>query len=128
MEEKGGDPTKIRFSTRKVSSVCAYISEDHPSFDFEHLQVSSMKEYKKNATVSLKCPTSTRISAVKFASFGDPVGSCGSYAVGECHDPNSVSVVQKVKLVCSQSYENGVTPVNHRLNDSVLAAGLLEQE
>lgn len=98
IEEKGGNPTKIRFSTRKVSSVCAHISEDHPSFDFEHLQVSSMKEYKKKATVSLKCPTNTRISSVKFASFGDPVGRCGSYAVGECHDPSSVSVVQKVCL------------------------------
>lgn len=98
IEEKGGDPTKIRFSTRKVSSVCAHISEDHPSFDFEHLQMRSIEEYKKKATVSLKCPTSTRISSVKFASFGDPVGSCGSYAVGECHDPNSVSVVQKVCL------------------------------
>ncbi|KAL1541896.1 Beta-galactosidase 10 [Salvia divinorum] len=97
-EEKGGDPSKIRFSTRKVSSLCAHIAEDHPSFDMEHLQISSMEEYKKKATVSLKCPASTKISAVKFASFGDPVGSCGTYAVGGCHDPNSVSVVQKVCL------------------------------
>lgn len=96
-EEKGGDPSKIRFSTRQVSSVCAHIAEDHPSFDFEHLRIRSMDEYKKKASVSLKCPTSAKISSVKFASFGDPVGACGTYAVGECHDPNSVSVVQKVK-------------------------------
>ena len=98
-EEKGGDPSKIRFSTRKVSSLCSHIAEDHPSFDMEHLQISSMEEYKKKATVSLKCPTSTKISVVKFASFGDPVGSCGTYAVGGCHDPNSESVVQRVKSV-----------------------------
>ncbi|XP_047978303.1 beta-galactosidase 10 [Salvia hispanica] len=97
-EEKGGDPSKIRFSTRKVSSLCSHIAEDHPSFDMEHLQISSMEEYKKKATVSLKCPTSTKISVVKFASFGDPVGSCGTYAVGGCHDPNSESVVQRVCL------------------------------
>ncbi|XP_057787718.1 beta-galactosidase 10 [Salvia miltiorrhiza] len=97
-EEKGGDPSKIRFSTRKVSSLCAHIAEDHPSFDVEHLQIRSIEEYKKKASVSLKCPTSKRISAVKFASFGDPVGRCGTYAVGGCHDPNSVSVVQKVCL------------------------------
>lgn len=96
-EEKGGDPSKIRFSTRKVSSLCAHIAEDHPSFDLEHLQIRSMEKYKKKASVSLKCPTSTKISAVKFASFGDPVGRCGTYAVGGCHDPNSVSIVQKVK-------------------------------
>ncbi|KAL6524620.1 Beta-galactosidase 10 [Orobanche hederae] len=32
-EEEGGDPTKIRFSKRKVSSVCTHVSEDHPSFN-----------------------------------------------------------------------------------------------
>ncbi|KVH91256.1 D-galactoside/L-rhamnose binding SUEL lectin domain-containing protein [Cynara cardunculus var. scolymus] len=31
-EEKGGDPTQIRFSRRKLSGLCAHISEDHPSF------------------------------------------------------------------------------------------------
>ncbi|PIN09370.1 Beta-galactosidase [Handroanthus impetiginosus] len=97
-EEKGGDPTKILLSTRKVSSVCAHISEDHPSFDFEHLQESAVGDYRKKASISLKCPAGTRISGVKFASFGDPAGTCGSYAVGECHDPNSVSMVEKVCL------------------------------
>lgn len=106
-EEKGGDPSKIRFSARKVSNVCAHISEDHPSFDLEHLQMNSLEGYKKKATVNLKCPSSTKISVVKFASFGDPVGSCGSYAVGRCHDPNSVSVVQKVHRIY-QPYENFV--------------------
>ncbi|KAK4428205.1 Phytochrome-associated serine/threonine-protein phosphatase [Sesamum alatum] len=97
-EEKGGDPTKIHFSKRKVSSVCAHISEDHPSFDLEDLQKSENGNYKNKATVRLNCPMSTKISGVKFASFGDPVGTCGSYTVGECHDPNSVSLVEKVCL------------------------------
>ncbi|KAI3454272.1 hypothetical protein Pfo_010935 [Paulownia fortunei] len=97
-EEKGGDPTKIQFSTRKVSSVCAHISEDHPSFDFEYLQKSAIGDHKNKATVRLKCPMSSQISAVKFASFGNPAGTCGSYALGECHDPNSVSMVEKVCL------------------------------
>ncbi|KAL3835327.1 hypothetical protein ACJIZ3_010063 [Penstemon smallii] len=97
-EEKGGDPTQIRFSARKVSNVCSHISEDHPSFYSESLQKSSTGEYSNKATVSLKCPTNKQISAVKFASFGDPVGTCGSYARGQCHDPNSVLVVGKVCL------------------------------
>lgn len=95
-EEKGGDPTKIKFSTRKVSSVCAHISEDHPSLDFEYLQKSETGDHKNKATVRLKCPKATQISAVKFASYGDPVGTCGAYALGDCHDANSVSTVEKV--------------------------------
>ncbi|KAL8464878.1 hypothetical protein ACS0TY_034382 [Phlomoides rotata] len=91
-EEKGGDPNKIQFSARKVSSICAHVSEDHPSLDYEK------SDQKKKASVRLKCPMNTKISAVKFASFGDPVGSCGSYAVGECHDPSSISRVEKVCL------------------------------
>ncbi|KAL7098178.1 hypothetical protein ACP275_09G001000 [Erythranthe tilingii] len=102
-EEKGGDPTQIRFSKRKVSSVCAHISQDHPLSEdmIESLQKGETGyPYKKKASVSLnlKCPVSTQISDVRFASFGDPVGNCGAYAVGECHDPNSVSMVQKACL------------------------------
>ncbi|KAK4488971.1 hypothetical protein RD792_004762 [Penstemon davidsonii] len=97
-EEKGGDPTQISFSARKVSNVCSHISEDHPSFYSQSLQTSSTGKNSNKATVSLKCPTNTQISAVKFASFGDPVGTCGSYVQGQCHDPNSVSMVEKVCL------------------------------
>ncbi|KAL2243811.1 UNVERIFIED_CONTAM: Beta-galactosidase 3 [Sesamum indicum] len=97
-EEKGGNPTKIHFSKRKVSSVCVHISEDHPSFDLENLQKSTNGDNKNKAIVRLKCPMSTQISGVKFASFGDPEGTCGSYKVGKCHDPNSVSMVEKVCL------------------------------
>ncbi|KAK6123636.1 hypothetical protein DH2020_042617 [Rehmannia glutinosa] len=97
-EEKGGDPNEIRFSTRKVSSVCVHVSENHPSFDFAYSQKSAIGDYKNKATVKLKCPMSSQISAVKFASFGDPVGSCGSYALGKCHDRNSISMVEQVCL------------------------------
>ncbi|XP_022843486.1 beta-galactosidase 10 [Olea europaea var. sylvestris] len=97
-EEIGGDPTSIQFSRRKISSVCSHISEDHPSFDFEHFQKDGAGDYNNKATVSLKCQKNTQISAVKFASFGNPVGTCGSYAQGECHDPSSISIVKKVCL------------------------------
>lgn len=97
-EEKGGDPTKITFSTRKISSVCAHISEDHPAFDFEYSQKRSTEDFINKTTARLKCDPSTRISHVKFASFGDPAGTCGSFVQGECHDPNSVSTVINVCL------------------------------
>lgn len=95
-EEKGGDPTKIKFATRKISSVCAHISEDHPSFDLE--SYDGNKNVKNKATVKLSCPMNTSISTVKFASFGTPKGSCGNFAIGDCHDPNSASLVEKVRM------------------------------
>lgn len=107
-EEIGGDPTSIQFSRRKISSVCSHISEDHPSFDFEHFQKDGAGDYNNKATVRLKCQKNTQISAVKFASFGNPVGTCGSYAQGECHDPSSISIVKKVKQI---SEINDVKPV-----------------
>lgn len=97
-EETGGDPSQIRFSRRKVSGACGHLSEDHPSFDVEYLQGSEIKNDENRATLRLKCPTNTHISAVKFASFGNPTGTCGSYMQGDCHDPNSAALVEKVNI------------------------------
>ncbi|XP_059304171.1 beta-galactosidase 10 isoform X1 [Lycium ferocissimum] len=97
-EETGGDPSQVIFSLRKVSGTCGHLSEDHPSFDVEYLQGSKIENDKNRATLRLKCPTNTRISAVKFASFGNPTGTCGSFMQGDCHDPNSASLVEKVCL------------------------------
>ena len=87
-EEKGGDPTQITFSRRK-SALCAHVSEDHPSFVTSDLQNSK-------TSLELKCPMNTSISAFKLASFGTPTGTCQSYGVGDCHDPNSTSIVEMV--------------------------------
>ncbi|KAL5555224.1 hypothetical protein UlMin_037460 [Ulmus minor] len=95
-EEKGGDPTQIRFSIRKTTSLCAHVAEDYPSVSLEAWQ-----EHGNSGNVAaahLKCPKKTLISAVKFASFGNPTGQCGSYTKGDCHDPNSISVIEKVCL------------------------------
>lgn len=88
-EEKGGDPTQIRFSRRKLSALCAHVSEDHPSFVTNDL-------HENKASLTLKCPMNTQISAFKFASYGTPTGTCQSYAIGDCHDPDSTSIVEKV--------------------------------
>lgn len=99
-EEKGGDPTEIRFARRKTTGFCAFVSEDHPTFAPESLNQDGTQDYKNNAIAQLKCPINTRISTIKFASFGTPSGTCGSYTTGDCHDPRSISVVQKVKTCC----------------------------
>ncbi|KAJ0960273.1 hypothetical protein J5N97_001888 [Dioscorea zingiberensis] len=94
-EEKGGDPTKITFSRRRVTGVCGLISENYPSIDLEGWDKSTKNEDGAKASIHLKCPESTQISSVRFASFGNPSGTCGSYTHGSCHYPHSASVVEK---------------------------------
>lgn len=98
-EEKGGDPTKIRLSKRKVSGICAHLGEGHPSID--SWSEAENVERKSKATIHLKCPDNAQIAKIKFASFGTPQGTCGSYSIGDCHDPNSISLVEKVSLLYS---------------------------
>ncbi|KAL8171772.1 hypothetical protein V2J09_023576 [Rumex salicifolius] len=98
-EEVGGDPTQIKFSKRIASRFCASVSEDHPSYNIKSLSSASSQDTNgKAATARLSCPEKTSISAVKFASFGNPMGSCGSYSIGDCHDPDSALVVEKACL------------------------------
>ncbi|KAK6259191.1 hypothetical protein SCA6_013665 [Theobroma cacao] len=97
-EEKGGDPTTIRFSKRKTSGLCSHIAEDYPMVDQESISKDGNGNDKTRPTVHLKCPKNTWISNVKFASYGNPTGRCGLYSMGDCHDPNSTFVVEKVCL------------------------------
>lgn len=85
-EEKGGDPTRIRFSRRNISSICGLFAADEDGNESSY----------SNATILLKCPKNRSISTVNFASFGTPTGKCGSFSMGDCHDPNSTAVVEKV--------------------------------
>lgn len=97
-EETGGDPTQIRFSKRKASGICILVSEDHPSVSTETWNTERREAKNAKPTAKLSCPDSTHISSIKFASFGNPSGACGSYLKGACHDPNSASVVEKMCL------------------------------
>lgn len=97
-EEKGGDPTRITFSRRAVTSVCSFVSEHFPSIDLESWDESATNEGTSPAKAQLSCPEGKNISSVKFASLGTPSGTCRSYQKGSCHHPNSLSVVEKVKF------------------------------
>ncbi|KAK6287237.1 hypothetical protein POUND7_013416, partial [Theobroma cacao] len=63
-EEKGGDPTKIRFSKRKTSGLCSHIAEDYPMVDQESISKDGNGNDKTRPTVHLKCPKNTWISNV----------------------------------------------------------------
>ncbi|OVA11463.1 D-galactoside/L-rhamnose binding SUEL lectin domain [Macleaya cordata] len=75
-EEIGGNPSSVSFQTVKVGSVCADAYE--------------------GKTLELSCQGGGRtISAIKFASFGDPHGSCGSFEKGSCESDRLLTVLEE---------------------------------
>ncbi|KAL2897721.1 Beta-galactosidase 7 [Bienertia sinuspersici] len=67
-EEFGGNPSQVNFKTISVGKACA-------------------NAYEGN-TLELTCD-GRPISAVKFASFGDPLGVCGAFKKGFCEGANN---------------------------------------
>ncbi|KAI3996224.1 hypothetical protein MKX01_026692 [Papaver californicum] len=75
-EEFGGNPSEVNFQTIKVGSICANAYEGR--------------------SLDLTCHGNGRtISAITFASFGDPQGSCGSFEKGICDSENLIKVVEE---------------------------------
>ncbi|VFQ96605.1 unnamed protein product [Cuscuta campestris] len=97
-EETGGDPTRTSFATREVVSVCSRISESHPT-PIDTWAISSDARKQAGPTMSLECPHPDQlISSIKFASFGTPHGTCGSYSHGKCSSNNALSILQEACL------------------------------
>ncbi|KAF3440738.1 hypothetical protein FNV43_RR19024 [Rhamnella rubrinervis] len=94
-EELGGDPSRISLVKRSVSSVCAEVTEYHPTLKNWHIESYGKSEEFHSPKVHLKCSPGQSISSIKFASFGTPSGTCGSYQQGICHAPTSFSVIGK---------------------------------
>lgn len=100
-EELGGDASKISLMKRSVAAVCAQVSEHHPNINKNwHSESESQKgaeeEITSKAKVHLHCASGQFISAIRFASFGTPSGTCGNFQKGTCHAPNSQAVLEKV--------------------------------
>ncbi|XP_059669779.1 beta-galactosidase 7-like [Cornus florida] len=72
-EEIGGNPSGVTVNTVTVGSACGNAYE--------------------GSTLELSCQGARVISDIKFASFGDPIGTCGSFATGSCESPNSKDVL-----------------------------------
>nr|ACR35639.1 unknown [Zea mays] len=93
-EHFGGDPSKISFVMRQTGSVCAQVSEAHPAQIDSWSSQQPMQRY--GPALRLECPKEGQvISSVKFASFGTPSGTCGSYSHGECSSTQALSIVQE---------------------------------
>ncbi|XP_010242207.1 PREDICTED: beta-galactosidase [Nelumbo nucifera] len=88
-EEWGGDPTWISLNKRTVGSLCADIHEWQPS------QRSSKIGRLLRPKAHLQCSPGTKITSIKFASFGTPQGICGSFQEGSCHAHKSYDAFEK---------------------------------
>ncbi|KAL6993496.1 Beta-galactosidase 3, partial [Sarracenia purpurea var. burkii] len=94
-EELGGDPTKISLLKRSVTSVCADVAEYHPMFKNWHIESYGKTEDFHIPKAHLRCGPGHSISSIKFASFGTPLGTCGSFQQGACHASTSYSILEK---------------------------------
>lgn len=89
LEEWGGDPSKISMVKRAVTSVCAEIAEWQPTLDGLHNKGSGRPK------VHLSCNHGQKITNIKFASFGTPLGACGRFFEGSCHAHKSYDIFEK---------------------------------
>ncbi|XP_021667108.2 beta-galactosidase 5 isoform X2 [Hevea brasiliensis] len=101
-EELGGDASKIYLVKRSITSVCADAYEHHPNIEDYHTESRGESAMLHHAKVQLRCAPGQSISAIKFASFGTPSGTCGSFQKGTCHAPNAHSSIEK-KCIAQES-------------------------
>lgn len=96
-EELGGNPSTISLVKRSVSGVCAEVSEYHPNIKNWQIESYGKGQAFHRPKVHLKCSPGQAIASIKFASFGTPLGTCGSYQQGECHAATSYAILERVK-------------------------------
>ncbi|KAK9275813.1 hypothetical protein L1049_023084 [Liquidambar formosana] len=102
-EEWGGDTTGISLVQRTTDSVCADIYEGQPTLtNFGKVDVPQPKAH-------LWCPPGRKISKIKFASYGMPQGTCGSFREGSCHAHKSYDAFER-KCVGQQFCSVPVAP------------------
>ncbi|KAI4327674.1 hypothetical protein L6164_020103 [Bauhinia variegata] len=94
-EELGGNPSRISLVKRTVTSVCADVTEYHPTLKNWHIESYGKSEEFHPPKVHLRCSPGQVISSIKFASFGTPLGTCGNYQQGACHSPASYAILEK---------------------------------
>lgn len=100
-EEWGGNPAGISLVEREIASVCADIYEWQPTLMNYEMQASGKVNKPLRPKAHLWCAPGQKISSIKFASFGTPVGACGSYHEGSCHAHKSYDAFERVRQLNS---------------------------
>ncbi|CAI9753414.1 unnamed protein product [Fraxinus pennsylvanica] len=95
-EELGGDVSKISLVKRTVANICAHTFEHHPAVANYHTENNGETKMLRQVKVHLRCEPGQSISIIKFASYGTPSGTCGSFQQGTCHAQNSRAIVEKM--------------------------------
>ncbi|KAI3903837.1 hypothetical protein MKW92_045816 [Papaver armeniacum] len=94
-EELGGNPTQLSFATRQADSLCAHVSESHPP-PVESWTSDAKTKANSRPVLQLECPSPNQvISSIKFASFGTPYGTCGTYGHGRCSSVKALTIVKE---------------------------------
>ncbi|KAI3936554.1 hypothetical protein MKW92_030042 [Papaver armeniacum] len=94
-EELGGNPTQLSFATRQADSLCAHVSESHPP-PVESWTLDAKTKANSRPVLQLECPSPNQvISSIKFASFGTPYGTCGTYGHGRCSSVKALTIVKE---------------------------------
>ena len=83
----GGDPLQITVNTMSITTVCGDVNE---------LSASALHAQGRGPEVRLQCQRGKHISAIEFASYGNPAGDCTAFSTGSCHAESSESVVKQV--------------------------------
>ncbi|GFY81624.1 beta galactosidase 9 [Actinidia rufa] len=114
-EETGGNPFEISIKPYSTHIICGQVSESHypplrmwfhPNFVKGKISASDMIP-----EIHFHCDDGHKISSIEFASYGTPEGSCQKFSKGNCHAPNSLSVVSQAcegRNSCSVRISNAV--------------------
>ncbi|MFS8010460.1 putative beta-galactosidase [Helianthus anomalus] len=94
-EELGGDPRRITLTKRSMTSVCADMFEYHTNITNWQTESNGKTLPIRRPKIHLQCGPGLLISSIKFASFGTPIGTCGTFQRGTCHARASYGVVSK---------------------------------
>lgn len=95
-------------NTVSITTVCGNVNE---------LSSPALHTQGKGPEVRLRCQRGKHISAIEFASYGNPTGDCTTFSVGSCHAELSESVVKQVTNIDNQ-YDELVLQSAHLLTTS----------
>ncbi|KAL2346041.1 hypothetical protein Fmac_000041 [Flemingia macrophylla] len=97
-EEEGVAPSEVEILNVNRDTICSFISESDPA------NVNSWASRRGSfhpivdavgPTATLECEAGMKIVAVEFASFGNPSGYCGDFAMGSCNAPATQQIVEQ---------------------------------
>jgi len=97
-EEHGGDPDGIVMEVVSRDNICAFVSPfnqgDVKTWKSEDGVTQKFHDLKPEAT--LQCEGRKVMQTISFADFGNPDGVCGDYMPGNCSNPLTKQIVEKV--------------------------------